>query len=277
MTIQSAIYLAGNKRKLYKDIAPHLKGRPVLIDLFTGSGTCAINSVASGDFEEIIANEGLSQLYDLHNWLKTEDFNWEDLVAENASYEATKEDYLRLREDYNSTKDLSKLLLLHYRSNSNMIRFNSSQKFNMTYGERERFQLDRLKQHCGLAKNISFYNHDFGDMLELLRKDYAGQENEVVIYLDPPYYGTTACYSESGKWSENDNQTLFEYMDTFHDLGYEMVMSNVFQNRGVTHQDLIDWVKDNPRFEVHHLNISYNNSSFRKSDKVTDEVLIVSK
>lgn len=277
MTIQSAIYLAGNKRKLFKDIYPHLEGRSTLIDLFTGSGTVSLNCVDKGTFSEVIANDGLLPLYKLHKWLQSDDLDWDSIVDLNSQYSKSKEDYLELRLNYNHYPTELKLLLLQYRSNSNMMRWNAKGEFNMTWGDRLRFDLDRIKLHNTLSKSIEFHNNDFADMLELVKERYCGKEKDVVIYVDSPYFSTTAVYQEGGKWSENDNQTLFEYMDFFTDLGYKMVMSNVFSNRGVLHQGLIEWVTDNPRYDVHHLDISYSNSSFRKSDKQTDEVLIVSK
>lgn len=277
MIIQSAIYLAGNKRKLFDNIYPHLSGRSTLIDLFTGSGTVALNCAAKGEFKGILANDKLTPLYELHCWLQRDDLEYDYIEGVNNSYAATKEDYLRLRQDYNDRQSALKLLLLQYRSNSNMMRWNRDGKFNMTFGERERFDLERIKQHSSLAKDIKFFNHDFADMLELVKKEYEGKESDVVIYIDSPYFGTTAVYQECGGWTENDNQTLFEYADYLHDLGFKIVMSNIFSNRGVEHTQIQEWLDGNDRYDVHHLNIDYSNSSFRKSEHKTDEVLIVSK
>lgn len=277
MTIQSAIYLAGNKRKLFDNIYPHLSGRSTLIDLFTGSGTIFLNCAAKGEFKEILANDKLTPLYELHCWLQRDDLEYDYIEGVNNSYAATKEEYLRLRQDYNDKPTALKLLLLQYRSNSNMMRWNNSGGFNVPYGERQRFDLERIKRHSTLARDIKFFNHDFADMLELVKKEYEGKESNVVIYLDSPYFGTTAIYQESGGWTENDNQTLFEYADYLHDLGFKIVMSNVFSNRGVEHTHIQEWLEDNTRYDVHHLNIDYSNSSFRKSKHKTDEVLVVSK
>lgn len=277
MTIQSAIYLAGNKRKLFDNIYPHLLGRSTLIDLFTGSGSVALNCAAKGEFTEIVSNDKLIPLYELHCWLQRDDLEYECIESVSNLYAATKDEYLRLRQDYNDRPTALKLLLLQYRSNSNMMRWNNSGGFNVPYGERQRFDLERIKRHNLIARDIKFFNHDFADMLELVKRQYEGKESDVVIYVDSPYYNSCAIYNESGGWTENDNQTLFEYADYLHDLGFKIVMSNVFSNRGVEHIQIQDWLSNNTRYDVHHLNIDYSNSSFRKSKHKTDEVLVVSK
>lgn len=276
MTIQSAIYLAGNKRKLFDSIYPHLLGRSTLIDLFTGSGTVSLNCAAKCEFKEILSNDKLTPLYELHCWLQRDDLEYEYIEGVNKLYAATKDEYLRLRQDYNDKPTALKLLLLQYRSNSNMMRW-SSRGFNVPYGERQRFDLERIKRHNALARDIKFFNHDFADMLELVKKEYEGKESEVVIYIDSPYFGTTAIYNQCDGWTENDNQTLFEYADYLHDLGFKIVMSNVFSNRGVEHTQIQEWLVGNDRYDVHRLDIDYSNSSFRKSEHKTDEVLIVSR
>jgi DNA adenine methylase Dam len=275
MTIQSAIYLCGNKRKLWSDIKPHLEGKKILIDLFTGSGTVAINSVNEVMFEKVIANDSLTFLYDLHEALQSKFFL--DMVKlSNEKYGDSKEEYLRLRKDYNSSGRLDLLLNLNYRSNSNMMRWNSKGGFNMPYGERLRYDSGRLKKHHELCKSIEFHNEDFRQLIENLENSL--DFKDCVVYIDPPYQGTTAPYNEMGKWTEEQDNTLLDTVTYLHNAGAKVVMSNVFENRGHKNNWLIDWCDENSGdFEVHHLNMDYSNSSFRKSNHKTDEVLIVSR
>ena len=59
MTIRSAIYLAGNKYKLYDTIKPHLQdeNRKTLVDVFGGSGVMTINASHDNLFENYVYNE----------------------------------------------------------------------------------------------------------------------------------------------------------------------------------------------------------------------------
>ena len=50
-------------------------------------------------------------------------------------------------------------------------------------------------------------------------------------------------------------------------------MSNVFKNKSVTNQHLIDWVNKN-NYNVHHFN-NFTYSSCGKGNAKTDEVLIM--
>lgn len=275
MTIQSAIYLTGNKRKLLSSIIPHLKGYKVLIDLFTGSGTVAINAAKECCFEKIIANDNLEPLIGIHNALKSRSFI--DTVAfTNSCYPETKEGYLLMREDYNSLKRLDLLLNLQYRSNSNMMRWNKSGDFNMTYGERARFDEGRLLQHHHLCQDIEFYNEDYVKFVHKI-KDTVDLK-DCVFYIDPPYQNTTATYNEQGNWQDTQDSVLLDIVEFLQLSGAKVVMSNVFSNRGKYNTWLIKWCDENKdNFDVHHLCSDYSNSSFRKSNHKTDEVLIVSK
>lgn len=277
MTVQSAIYLAGNKRLLWEQIKPFLQGRDTLVDLFTGSATIALNATSEGIFKTIYANDSMTPLVELHKALQKEEFaERANLVDEMYPY--TKEGYLMMRDSYNKHPSPELLLNLQYRSNSNMMRFNSSGEFNMTFGERHCFKRDRLEQHTALCKDITFTNENFADFI-MSNKLSDCKADETLVYIDSPYINTTATYNEQGAWIEEDdkkNLTLALYM---HTLGYKVVISNVLTNRGVDNvilQEALDtYLKDS--FDIHHLKRDYGNSSFRKSKHKTDEVLLVSK
>lgn len=278
MTIQSAIYLAGNKRKLYPSIAPHIQDgkRKVLIDLFGGSGTVSINAVNDNLFEKVIYNDKAWFLYGLQNWLKS-DCCIGNILTVNNMYSKDNAGYLAMRTDYNyeDCSNYAYLYNLQCRSNSNMMRF-SSKGFNVPFGERHCCDIERVKQHKELIKDVELRNLDFGDMIEELLE--GGDLSGTTVYSDCPYQFTTATYNESGGWSQNDNTSLLEYYLELYKAGAKVVISNVFENRGNVHQELIDWCElHKDKFDVHHLSISYNNSSFRKGKGKTDEVLIVSK
>lgn len=278
MTVKPAIYLSGNKRKLYPNIAPYLQDgkRKVLVDMFGGSGTVTLNCVKDKLFEQVIYNDKSWFLYGLQDWLKHHCV-LEDIVSVNNRYPFDKDGYLAMRDFYNKNGclDYNYLYNLQCRSNSNMMRF-SKNGFNMTYGERHYCNIERVKEHRLLLQGVKLSNMDFGDLTEQLLE--GGLLSGMTVYLDPPYYGTTATYNENGGWTQNDNTSMLEYCLELYRSGAKVVISNVFENKGKVHQELIDWCQlHSDKFDVHHLNISYNNSSFRKSNQNTDEVLIVSK
>ncbi|MCP3685028.1 MAG: DNA adenine methylase [bacterium] len=281
MTIRSSIYLAGNKYKLFDSIVPHLQdgNRSTFIDVFGGSGVMSLNVVNSKLFERHIYNEKAEHLFDLQEFVqKFDEEDSKEVEYFNNYYESTREGFLLMREDFNKSlvTALPVLYNLMCRSNSNMMRFNSDGGYNMTFGERNTCNTERIWEHHRNIQNVGLMNEDFGDLLDR----YLEVQNlsEYTFYLDPPYFSTTATYNENGGWTQNDNTTLLEYCVELQKKGAKVVISNVFENRGCVHQELIDWCEDNREtFSVHHLNISYNNSSFRKGNGITDEVLIVSR
>lgn len=278
-TVRSAIYVSGNKYKLFDSISPHLKGRNILVDLFSGSGCVSLNVIHKElGFTNIITNERMQCIIGLHKCLQIDPEGFiNDVINTNKLYDSTKKGYLELKDDYNKAPEIQpeKLYLLNCRSNSNMIRFNSSGEFNMTYGERNTLSVDRLHRHSLLCKGIDFHCEDYSTMIDKLYKmnyDF----KDIVVYIDSPYSGTTATYNNS--WTRQDDNLLLSRVVSLHKAGAKIVMSNVFENRGVVSQWLIDWCEEHKDlFEVFYMSISYGNSSFRKSNKPTKEVLIVSR
>jgi len=281
VTLRSAIYLAGNKYKLYDTIKPQLQDgkRETLVDVFGGSGIMTLNASHDNLFESYIYNEKAEHLFELQSWVKGFDGNdLEEVEYFNHYYKSDKAGFLLMREDYNNSlvPSLPTLYNLMCRSNSNMMRFNSKGEYNMTFGERNCFNTERIWKHRNNIQNVKLSNEDFGDLLD----EYLEMIDlsEYTFYLDPPYFSTTATYNENEGWTQNDNTTLLEYCLELQKKGAKVVISNVFENRGNVHQELITWCEENKEsFTVHHLDISYNNSSFRKGKGKTDEVLIVSK
>lgn len=276
--MRSALYLAGNKTKLVEDIIPHLTQRGKLVDVFTGSGVIALAAKRAG-ITDIVANDLHPQMISLHKWLQGTEEVLPKLNLLRKEYEHTKEDYLRLREDFNKDQsDMERLYLLMCRGFSNMIRFTGrGGNHDVPWGDRNPFFPRRITRHQKLCKDIDFRNQDFGDLIESI-VDSGVDLSGYTFYLDCPYYGTTAVYQDGGGWSANDNFSMMDWSKFLAENGAKVVISNIFENKGFVHQDLIDWCEDNEDlFEVYHLNRDYSNCSFRKGTGKTDEVLICSK
>ena len=62
------------------------------------------------------------------------------------------------------------------------------------------------------------------------------------IYLDPPYFNTTATYNENGGWSEKDEDDLYEFCENLNTRGVRFAMSNVYENKNIKNEKLINWV-----------------------------------
>lgn len=276
-TIRSPLYLQGNKYKLYQTIKPYLQdgSRTTFHDVFSGSLTMTLNVVNNNLFQQVNSNEKASWLFGLQEYIR--DYDCVDIIISlHKEYGKSKEEYLRLRDDYNDKPTMATLYLLMCRGFSNQVRFDSKGKHDIPWGDRSPFFPERITTAHELLRDVNLYNEDFGDYLELQLREYDLSKH--TFYFDPPYFASVAVYNENGGWTKEDDLALQDYCVTLASRGAKVVMSNVFHNKGKTNHHLMEWCEEyKDLFDVHHLNIDYNNSSYFKSDEETDEVLIVSK
>lgn len=104
--------------------------------------------------------------------------------------------------------------------------------------------------------------------------DFESLEPGDFVYCDPPYLNTQAVYNEKrafGGWGVEEDYKLFELLEDLNSRGVKWALSNVFVNRGITNQHLIDWCDKN-KWTVIHLNRNYN--PFSKGSSESDEVFI---
>lgn len=275
--IVSAIPFTGNKRRLWEQIVPHLPDGKVFVDMFTGGGTVSLNVTDKYDY--VVACDVITPLIELHRVFQEDKTFIEKVTKISEYYPKTKEGYLQLREMYNMEPSPVKLQALLFRSNNNMMRFNSKGEMNMTYGERFSYNLERMQLHAEACKKISF-NIGGWEKLFGVRSPIPTlpDASSYVFYSDCPYSGSTAVYNECGGWTDEDDVKLLTKLLELQQMGCSVLASNVFENRGKINQRWVDFCNEHEdKFTVHHLNRCYNNSSFRKGTGKTDEVLIVSK
>ncbi|CAL9976027.1 DNA methyltransferase [Vibrio phage F99] len=284
MITNSAIYLAGSKQKLIKDILPHLQDgkRKTLLTPFCGTGVVELNCISQDLFENYYSNDLEQWVVNLHKKLKDPVFIL-DCKAVNEKYPSDKKSYLQMRDNYNSggCTDDTLLFNLLMRSHSNRMRFSGrgkTYKCNIPYGERNRFDMERMLRHHTLSQKMEVVQGSFAAFLNSFSEvDW----KEVTVYLDPPYQtgGKSGGAVYNSGWSDIDDDVLLSLVDKLIQKGAKVIMSNIFFNRGFTFSKLIDFCKDREDIlEVIHLDQDYRNSAHVKynGDK-TDEVLIISK
>ncbi|AGG57947.1 hypothetical protein VPBG_00175 [Vibrio phage helene 12B3] len=285
MVTNSAIYLAGSKQKLIKDILPHLQDgkRKTLLTPFCGTGVVELNCIAQDLFENYYSNDLEQWVVNLHKKLKDPVFIL-DCKAVNEKYPSDKKSYLQMRDDYNSggCTDDTLLFNLLMRSHSNRMRFSGrgkTYKCNIPYGERNRFDMERMLRHHTLSQKMEVTQGSFASFLHSLegKVDWGG----VTIYSDSPYQtgGKSGGAVYNTGWTDMDDEVLLDCILKYQQKGAKIVLSNVFFNRGFTFNKLIDFCEQHSdKFEVYHLDMDYRNTAHIKYEgKKTDEVLIVSK
>lgn len=288
--VKSPIFYMGNKERLIKKGLIKLFPDNInkFIDLFCGSGVVSMNVEANSyilnDYNAIIINllnffkeneaktiiEMINATVKRHNILKG--FNKRDLSETEEYKNLAKENYNKFRDYYNKVdKSILNLYVLSYYCNNNNIRFNKSGEFNMPIGN-QYFNIEKHSQKiiegCEFLskENVRLINGDYADI------NIGDLEENDFVYIDPPYLNTLAIYNEQQGWTIEDDCNLFALCDSLTGRGIKWAMSNVFKNKGVVNQHLIDWAEKNG-YSVHHFN-DFTYVSCGKGNANTDEVLI---
>lgn len=285
--IVSPIFYMGNKKKLINKGLVELFPDNIncFIDVFAGSGVVSMNTNA----DSYIINDIDKNLYQLYQLFKN--FTPIDIIThinnrideyglarERTSHKVFKDDrkerykasYYKFRENYNKTKNQLDFYTLMFYSFSQQFRFNDKNEFNMPCGndcfseKNEEYIYNGTKffssdnVHIG---SINFKNIDIGSI---------GVND--FVYLDPPYFSTTATYNENSGWSEQDENDLYEFCQSLTDHNVKFGMSNVFENKGIVNRKLIDWCNCN-KFNIYSFDkISY--SACGKGNSNAKEVFI---
>lgn len=198
--IKSPINYIGNKFAIIKDIINCFPNDiETFVDLFGGSGTVSLNVKAN----KIICNDIVPFVLEVLDGIKKEN-SVQDIITKIESvvleYELSKENedgFKRLRNDYNNgRKDWITFFVLLCYSFNYQFRFNNKMEYNSSFGRnRSCFSVTTKNKiidsfNVLSSLNITFSNKDFRsfDVNDLTSNDF--------VYLDPPYAGSTANYSD---------------------------------------------------------------------------------
>lgn len=290
--IASPLNYQGGKFKLLNQIQPLLPKSEYFLDLFAGGANVGINAQAN----HIILNDANKNLIDIFNLLKTTHidellfkikhiikkyglsdtsiFGYDkyDCNSKNGLSKYNKEPFLKLRDEYNKSKDVLLLYVLIVFAFNNQIRFNKKGCFNLPVGKRDFNEKMQNKLILFSEKiksnNVHLSNVDFRDFnIKNLPKD-------TLIYCDPPYFITTATYNEGGGWEEKDEKDLLQFLDDTHSLGLKFALSNVIVTKNQQNNILKEWL-DNRNYTCHLLNKSYANSNYQRKEKDSQSVEVL--
>lgn len=288
--IESPIFYMGNKYKLLKQLIPLFpKECNTFVDLFGGSGVVSMNYKGK---VRTIYNEFNSNVIGLINMLvnnepeeldryfknKINEYGLETCSIKAADrrnrigYERRKDNYNKLRSDYNSNKDreFKDLFLLACYSINHLIRFNSDSDFNASSGA-DSYNEKNYKKICDM-------HEQFKEVIICNKNCFELKINNLkegdFVYCDPPYLNTEAVYNEKrafGGWNIEDDYKLFGILEELNDRKIKWGLSNVFANRDKENTHLIEWCNKN-NWNIVHLNRNYN--PFSKGNSNNDEVYI---
>ncbi len=259
--IISPIFYMGNKKKLIKKGLIELfpKNIDCFIDVFAGSSIVSMNTKANKYFINDV-DINLKQLYVLFkkydantiiNHIKSrideyglaKERTKRNEFKDKNKIEQYKNAYMNFRSYYNTHKNVLDFYTLMFYSFSQQFRFNNKGDFNMPCGNdcfSEKNE-EYVKNGCRFyhSDNVHLSNMDFRSIpIDMITdKDF--------VYLDPPYFNTTATYNESRGWTEKDERDLYKFLENLSGHDIKWGMSNVFENKGVVNQKLVDWCNEN--------------------------------
>ena len=291
----SPIFYMGNKYKLLKYIIPLFpKNCDVFVDGFGGSAVVSINykgknKTIYNEYNPNIYNlvklfkdnnfdvldeyiQNTIDKYDLKTGKKRKNFDSEDAFLEDMNLK--KERYNKFRAQYNGAigeKKYLDLYILSIFSCNHLIRFNTKDEFNASFGSNGNYNenlKNKIKDGIEGLKGIELLNKDFFDL------DFSVLSKNSFVYVDPPYLNTTAVYNEKrayGGWNIDSDYRLFKVLEELNNRGIKWGFSNVFINRGISNDHLIKWCEDND-WNVVHLQRNYN--PFSRGNSNNDEVYI---
>lgn len=275
--IQSPLNYTGGKYKLLNQlISLFPKNIDTFIDLFGGGG----NVCANVDANTIVYNELDTNVFNIVKGIYESDDNIitiiENIIQQYNLSKTNKEGYLKLRNDWNNSKnkDWIRLYTLIIHSFNNQIRFNLKGGYNMPFGKDRSDFNPKLKEkfikfrELIKSKNFYFYNKSFEELTKSSKVT-----NKYFFYADSPYLITTATYNEKNGWNEDMERLLYSEMDRINAKGCKFALSNVVEHKGESNYILKAWMK---KYNVHYLNYNYKNCNYhgKNTDKQTIEVLI---
>lgn len=257
----SPIFYMGNKKKLIKkgliDLFP--QNINTFVDLFGGSGVVSINTNANKYIINDI-DKNLISLYEIfknnsekeiisHICQRIEEYGLakertkRNEFKDKEKIDLYKQAYMNFRKHYNENKDVLDFYTLMFYSFSQQFRFNRHGEFNMPCGN-DCFS-DKNKEYilngCNFfrSSNVSIFNKDFRDL------ELENLSSNDFVYLDPPYLNTTATYNENNGWTELDEYELYELCEKLDRANIKFGMSNIFENKNIKNEKLINWCKNN--------------------------------
>ena len=275
--IKSPINYAGGKYRLLSRIVPMFPDKiNTFVDLFGGAFNVGINVKA----DHIIYNDIINYLSELFEyWSNTdiEEINAyiDKTIAENNLSPTNADTFLAFREKYNKTKDIRDLFILVCYSFNYQMRFNNNHQYNSSFGKEASTMNDSIRNNLNRfveklhSCDYTFCNKKFDEF------DFSDFDSNDFIYCDPPYSIGTGVYQDGKRgfngWSKEDDKKLFAILDELNERDVKFAMSNVFENKGLRNEELIEWSK---KYRVHHYNMNYNGSNYQRKESKSDEVLI---
>lgn len=193
MKIPQPIPYQGSKRaqaSLIINFFPKKVSR--LVEPFAGSAAISIAAAAKKKANRFLINDINSPLINLMNQIVSNPKEIADEYALlwNEQLGREKEYYLKIRELFNQTKRSDYFLYVLARCVKGAVRYNANGEFNQSADNRRKGKRPEV-----MRRNLARFSELLRDKSEFISEDYREAFERVtiddVIYMDPPYQGTS--------------------------------------------------------------------------------------
>ena len=286
--IRSPFFYVGDKYKLMPQLAPLFpKSISTYIEPFAGGGSSFINTRARryiiNDLDHYVIGlhkkiasyaEKPDELFDLlFSLIKkyglscsykniTVPYELKQKYIKTYYAHYNKSAYLKLRDDFNISKDFILLYVLLIYGFNHMLRFNSAGLFNLPVGNVDfnKNVFVALNDYLNFmsCNDVAFFSMDYLDFLKSLDFD----EN-CFIYFDPPYLISGSEYNKL--WDSNRDETLCSYLDFLDRKGVRFGITNLIQHKGKTNYKFKEWAQKYNTYCISSNYISFNDNSTKKN------------
>lgn len=305
--IKSPINYTGNKFRILDQMIPYMpKKIGTMVDLFSGGATVGLNidadkvifidsnkriinlleTIAEYDFDSLLTD--ILKIIDLYGLSLSCVYGYKTykdmIVSDNVNNglkEYNKNQFYRLREDYNkiSDKSIKKaniiLYLLMVYGFNNDIRFSKEGNFNLPIGKTD-FNLNNAFKLYMFIKRTKKMNFEF------IHTEFNSKVSKQIVstadfvYMDPPYLITTAVYNESNQWNNQKEYQLLDFVEELLSTNKNFMLSNIIEKRSRRNEPLYYWTeKQAANIEIIDINYHYRGASYNKKNRDDQEREII--
>lgn len=275
--IKSPLNYVGGKYKLLPQIIPLFpKEISTFVDLFSGGANVGINVNAN----KIIFNDINTKINGIFRYFQDHDTYsiLKQIYKYIDDYDLSKTNELgfkAFRDKYNSNPNPIMLYTLVSYSFNYQFRFNNNMEFNNPFGRNRSHFSKRMESNLiKFITKLDSINAEFIDDY-FTKLDLSHLDENSFVYADPPYLITTGSYNDGNRgfvnWTDKQEKQLYQLLDNLDQRNIKFALSNVLVHKGIKNESLIEWSK---KYNIHHLNYSYKNSSHNTKHLGSDEVLI---
>lgn len=175
-----------------------------------------------------------------------------------------KENYIKMRSDFNENGNIKLLYLLLVYGFNHMIRFNKKGEFNLPVGNVDfnNNTVVAINNYLTYVRNINIDYSDY-DYIEFLKN--INFKKEDFIYFDPPYLLSNSEYNKL--WNDEKEKELYDIIDYIDSKGIKFGLSNLLVRKNQKNAILEKWMDKYDVYDIKSNYISYYDNSVDRNNR----------